>query len=128
MFSIEDIIQRVMATPMSMSNYVAATRMNQWGVSPSQVEIFATANLLKTHIFLYTKVGNNWRWIEYSPNIIGHSNTSSMSIYIHHKNQNHFEPDLNVTASQVQTPNADWYTKYLENQRNAKKKQGIFWI
>ena len=29
MFSIEDIIQRVMATPMSMSNYVAATRMNQ---------------------------------------------------------------------------------------------------
>lgn len=29
MFSIEDIIQRVMATPMSVSNYVAATRMNQ---------------------------------------------------------------------------------------------------
>ena len=59
--------------------------------------------------------------------MIGHSNTSSMSIYIyiyiHHKNQNHFESDLNVTASQVQTPNADWYTKYLENQRTAKKKQ-----
>ena len=46
-----------------------------------------------------------------------------MSIYIHHKNQNHFEPVLNVTASQVQTPIADWYTKYLENQITAKKKQ-----
>jgi hypothetical protein len=96
-----------MVTPMSVSNYAAATRMNQCGVWASQVEIFAAANLLKTHLFLYTKVGNNWRWIEYSPNMIGHSNTSSMSIYIHHKNQNHFEPVLNVTASQVQTPIAD---------------------
>ena len=53
MFSIEDIIQRVMATPMSVSNYVAATRINRCGVWASQVEIFAAVNLLKTYISVY---------------------------------------------------------------------------
>lgn len=80
---------------LHVHEYITATRMDKEGMWATEVEILATAHMLKTAI--YTSDRRNKLWCCSSPNIMAADcqSTSSHDIYINNP-INHFEPVLSV--------------------------------
>ena len=49
----------------SVDEYLARTEMANLGVWGTNVEIIAAASLLKTDIYVYTKVGSLYKWQQF---------------------------------------------------------------
>ncbi|XP_021359926.1 uncharacterized protein LOC110454632 [Mizuhopecten yessoensis] len=50
---------------MSVARYVHSTRMDRKGVWATDHEIIATANILNTDIFVFSKYASDWKWMEF---------------------------------------------------------------
>ena len=50
----------------SLDEYLTRTGMGSDTVWGTDVEIFAASSLLKTDIYVHTKVGNNFKWLLFS--------------------------------------------------------------
>jgi hypothetical protein len=102
-----------------VNNYVVNSRMEQNATWGTEVELFAASMLLNVNIFVYSKIGVQWRWIKYSPP----NSRLNCGIYLYHKSGNHFEVVLAVENSQI--PNCisqdQYYFPVQQNLENVKK-------
>ena len=118
MYTLQDRITSVMPVVTTVDQYLQRSNMRQPGVWATQVELFTAAHLLKTNIYLYTRQGALFKWMEYSSTFIDKtSKAGAMSIYLNHKNQNHFE----VVLSVIKRNNDE--AVYFEMVRNEIQKQ-----
>lgn len=70
-----------------VQNYLIGNQMKSnrtWG---TEIEIIAASVLLQTNIYVYSKSGVCWKWIQHSPC----NSTVDHGIYVYHKDGNHFE-------------------------------------
>jgi hypothetical protein len=74
--------------------YLADSHMNNGGIWASDVEIFATATLLQTPIYVYSDVNNDLKWYRFKP-LSKDDACSNQNIYITNLHQ-HFERVLAV--------------------------------
>ena len=79
----------------NVATYLADTRMNSDGVWATDVEIFATATLLQTPIYVYSDVNSDLRWYRFKPLISEDDACCNQNIYITNLHQ-HFERVLAV--------------------------------
>ena len=82
---------------MSLNSYLQSNNMSSQGTWGSDIEIFAASSLLSTDIYVYTKVGNSYKWHKFSRSMLDSTLPSNKtSIYLQHTNGVHFDVVLDV--------------------------------
>ena len=100
--------------------YLQTSRMELNSTWASEVEIFATAFLLQTNIYIYTKSGVHWTWLRHSPT----GNVSNKSIYLYHRNQNHYDVVLCVlNANQMHCTSGNIYSITHIEELDAQRRR-----
>ena len=78
--------------------------MSSQGTWGSDIEIFAASSLLSTDIYVYTKVGNSYKWHKFSRSMLDSTLPSNKtSIYLQHTNGVHFDVVLDVNTETSKT-------------------------
>lgn len=90
--------QPYMRSEESLRNYMSSSRMMNDGTWAKELEIFAMSDLLEVDIFTYS----NLRWLQFSlkglhPDVVNQNE----AIYLYHKQQNHYDVVLKVTAKRA---------------------------
>ena len=76
----------------SVDSYLLRTQMRNDGVWGSDIEILTAASLFCTDIYVFTKFGNNNRWVKFSRTMLNEPlPIGNHSIYIQNTNQVHFD-------------------------------------
>ncbi|XP_052276203.1 uncharacterized protein LOC127875286 isoform X2 [Dreissena polymorpha] len=111
-------IQKVMHSPCQIHEYLMTSKMEQIGQWATEVEIFAAANLLQSNIYMYTKVGVNWKWAEFKHDYLQRTSVGlpNVAIYIKHRNTNHFEPVMSVQQNSLSLTGTDLLQKEILRQ------------
>lgn len=120
--------QPYMRSEESLKNYMSSSRMMKDGTWATELEIFATSDLLEVDIFTYS----NLRWLQFSlnglhPDVVNQNE----AIYLNHKQQNHYDVVLKVTAKRANlnffhNSNNDHKSKYnLRKQNRLRMKTKI---
>jgi hypothetical protein len=87
----------------SVDEYLTRTNMKHDGVWGTDIEILTASSLFCTDIYVYTKVGNNNRWMKFSRTMLGEPlPNDSHAIYIQNINQVHFDVVEDVSQVLVQ--------------------------
>ena len=86
----------------SLDEYLTRSSMENDTVWGTDVEIFAASSLLKTDIYVHTKVGNNFKWLLFSKRMLnGSLPKNQCAIYIKHVNGVHYDVVLDVMSDSV---------------------------
>ena len=91
----------------SILHYLQSSKMECDRVWATQVEIFATAHLLRTNIFVYTQIqgSSTFQWLKHAANFVENVNVPLYKcIYLNHNNANHYEVVLDVAAPTFNVP------------------------
>ncbi|ESO85609.1 hypothetical protein LOTGIDRAFT_155097 [Lottia gigantea] len=107
----------------SISDYIKRSRMRMQGTWGTEFEILAACDLLQTDIYIFT----NNKWLKYPVLQINNSYTPE-AIYLHHRDENHYEVVENVERSEpiiVIDDNVD--TQLSGKRKHFKKKRGSRW-
>ena len=107
----------------STADYLSKTDMKSDNAWTSEFEIFCTAISLKTNIYLYGKHGVHWTWIKYS----SAQNIDNKSIYLFHKNENHFEIVLGVENSCTPNDFDSDPNSYTTQQQSKNLKRSAYY-
>ena len=100
--------------------YLQRSRMEMNTTWASEVEIFASAFLLQTNVYIYTQSGVHWVWLRHSPP----GNVSDKGIYIVHRNQNHYDVVLSVQNSPgINCESENTYTISKPKDLTAQQRQ-----
>ena len=87
-----DKIKSFLQANHTAKSYIKNSNMTKSGIWASEVEIFATAHLLKTDIYIYGKSGKTFSWLKFSAAFIDSTVVSSdKAIYLNHTNGNHYD-------------------------------------
>ncbi|XP_005100899.1 uncharacterized protein LOC101862805 isoform X2 [Aplysia californica] len=71
--------------------YVLNSKMDRQGTWGSDVEILVAAHLLKSAIFVYTKCGDSWQWVQHDLDLTSpKSRLSKESVYLVHTDLTHY--------------------------------------
>lgn len=82
---------------MCLNLYLLNSNMSSEGAWGSDIEILAASSLLNTDIYVYTKVGNSFKWQKFSRSMLDSTLPSNMSsIYLQHTNGVHYDDVLDV--------------------------------
>lgn len=115
----------------SFVEYLARTKMNKNGVWGTDVEILSAASLLRTDIYVYTKLGNTHKWYKFSRTMLdGKLPDNDCSIYIKHTNGVHYDVVLDVTSDKgLESSTGDQKMEFLKGHnagnQNAEANVGI---
>ena len=115
----------------SFVEYLARTKMNKNGVWGTDVEILSAASLLRTDIYVYTKLGNTHKWYKFSRTMLdGKLPDNDCSIYIKHTNGVHYDVALDVTSDKgLESSTGDQKMEFLKGHnagnQNAEANVGI---
>ena len=72
--------------------YLGQTKVENEGVWGTDVELLAAASLLDTGIYVYTQVGNLYKWHKFSKSMVGGPCKKSLyAIYICNSNGIHYD-------------------------------------
>lgn len=82
-------------------NYVTEQEMGNNHVWGTDIEILAAASLFKVTILVYTVYGNKCDWVIFNP--VHRQTKSDGAIYLHHKNQNHYDVVTSVSTEKVKS-------------------------
>ena len=83
---------------MDVDKYTKLTKMNRNNTWATEVEIVATAKLLKTDIYVFSLHGRDWQWLLFK----GSQHRSSLprrSVYLHHAGLCHFRIVMKVKVT-----------------------------
>ena len=84
---------------MSLDSYLQQSRMAEEGSWGTDIEIFTVCSLLSTDIYVYTKVGQSFKWQKFSCTILnGKPPKYNCAIYLQQTNGVHYDVVLNVFA------------------------------
>lgn len=101
---------------MPLDSYLEHSRMASEGSWGSDIEIFAACSLLSTDIYVYTKVGQSFKWQKFSTTMLNRTSPANeCAIYLHHTNGVHYDVILDVGEM---LPN-----KYILNVSKARQKR-----
>ena len=65
----------------------------------TDIEILSAASLLSTDVFVYTKIGDTYKWQNFSRTMLdGKKPENDCSIYLNHSNGIHYDVVLDVNA------------------------------
>jgi len=78
-------------------NYLQLSKMRNSRVWSTEVEIFAAASLFQTCIFVYTRHGTEWKWLEHVPM----QKESTRSVYLYHRWGNHYDVVTSIQQNSV---------------------------
>ena len=122
MKQIHHMLSSVVMTGETVEQYLKSANIQKRGTWASQTEIIALSHFLKTDIWIYTGVGGTWKWANYSGRIIQNTlRPLTDSIYLYHRNTNHFEVVLGI---HVPADRPNLLTEYFKAQsEKAKEKQ-----
>ena len=73
--------------------YIQTSRMADDGVWGTEVEIQAASSFFNVPIFVYTKYGVKYDWLEFKPTNV---RKSKGAIYLHHRNEDHYDVVVSV--------------------------------
>ena len=85
-------MKRVLPAYTDVQKYINDANMFAFGSWGTEVEIYATAHLLQTDIYIYTLYGLNWKWLKFSATTIEPSISINQEvIYLQHTGLNHYD-------------------------------------
>ena len=97
MREIENLLLPHLNMPLDL--YLEQSGMASVGTWGSDIEIFTACSLLSTDIFVYTKVGQCFKWQKFSTTMLnGTSPSNECAIYLHHTSGVHYDVVLNVSG------------------------------
>lgn len=114
----------------SVENHILNTRMNENGTWSTEIEILGISHLLKTDIYTYS----DNRWVLFSGRMV-HPDIDIEnlgSIYLHHKDQNHYGVVTMVSSRSATLQNQSVassdeimirYKKQLRNRERMREKR-----
>lgn len=116
----KELFQPLLNNEPSVDSHISSTQMYQDGKWATDVEIFATAHLLHTDIYTFSR----GCWLRFSIKDVEPSERNrTEAIYLNHQHQNHYNVVLSVNADHTdltQIPN-----EYEKRCRNRKRMQEI---
>ena len=77
------------------NDYLEKSRMERDGTWASENEIFATADLLRTTIMVFTKGMKKYKWVTHNPSTQGERGYSKQKIYLINASK-HYQPVLTI--------------------------------
>ena len=90
MREIENILLPHMNMPLD--SYLEQSRMTSLGSWGSDIEIFAACSLLSTDIYVYTKVGQRFKWQKFSTTMLNRTpRKNKCATYLHHTSGVHYD-------------------------------------
>lgn len=109
-----------MRSEESIRQYMISSKMIKSSSWATELEIFATSDLLKVNIFTYS----NLRWLQFSleelnPELMNEKE----AIYLYHKHQNHYDVVLNVSDKRFNANSFDNQKRSLRNAYYLRKKK-----
>ena len=102
MKKISDIVEVNFLNSRTLENYLSSSQMPSNSTWATEVEIYTAAHMLNTNIYIYSiyaqaQQGHQWKWLLHSPTLLDHTlQPSNRSIYLYHRNQNHYDVVLSV--------------------------------
>lgn len=96
-------------------DYLKRKKMRENGVWGTDIELYFAAKVFNCSIFVYSKYGNSYDWLEFKTE----NKTTSLAIYLHHKNSDHY--DVVTSVSNL----SELSVKEKENQHSSVKEQFI---
>lgn len=109
-----------MRSKESLRQYMISSRMVKDGAWATELEIFATSDLLKVDIFTFS----NLRWLQFSlegPEML----RQKEAIYLYHKQQNHYDVVLNVSEKRSDENTSDNLNKFCKTEYNLRKQNRL---
>ena len=112
----------------SLDSYLATRRshMARNGVWGTDIEILSAASLLSTDVFVYTKIGDTYKWQQFSRTMLdGKKPENDCSIYLNHSNGIHYDVVLDVNADDSTESNSQTSLSDDIHNFEAKKKSQL---
>ncbi|XP_061165629.1 uncharacterized protein LOC133198499 [Saccostrea echinata] len=80
-------------------DYLKRTRMRENRVWGTDIELYFAAKCLNCTIFVYSKHGKIYDWLEFKPM----NKNTDLAIYLHHKNGDHYDVVTSVNKSRAES-------------------------
>lgn len=98
MQEIENLLQPHL--PPSVNDYLNGSQMARSTVWSTDVEILAASSLLETDIYVYTKVGDTFKWHKFSKSTLQNGSVprNDCAIYLNHTGGVHYDVVLDVSS------------------------------
>lgn len=111
-----------MRSEESLRQYMMSSKMIEDGTWATELEIFATSDLLRVDIFTYS----NLRWLQFSlEELHPEMRRQKDAIYLYHKQQNHYDVVLNVSEKRSNENTSDNLNKLCKREYNLRKQNRL---
>ena len=91
--------QKHLVNNETSEDYLNRTQMRENGVWGTDIELYFAAKFLNCSIFVYSKHGQSYDWLEFKPEI----KTEKLAIYLNHKNSDHYDVVTSVKRNDLFT-------------------------
>jgi hypothetical protein len=109
---------------MSLVSYLEQSGMADEGTWGTDIEIFTACSLLSTDIYVYTKVGQGFKWQKFSSTMLnGKQPNYNCAIYLQQTNGVHYDVVLNASPAVSNSLNLSIETSLLEAVVNSGVSQ-----
>jgi hypothetical protein len=98
----------------NINNYLLESKMQQSATWATEVEIFTASHMLRTTIYVYTKSGVHWVWLQHKTT--GIDSSENMGIYLYHRNLNHYDVVLTTSNQPILQTFPNRLQSYLTDQ------------
>lgn len=105
----------------NINNYLLESKMQQCATWATEVEIFTASHMLRTNIYVYTKSGVHWVWLQHKTI----NSSENMGIYLYHRNQNHYDVVLTTSNQPTLQTFPESLQSYLTDQIKKESEREI---
>ena len=122
-------LKSVLPANEEVKSYIQSSKNMQPRTWATHVEIFTTAHLLKTDIYIYTKCGNSFKWLKHSGKFLDTNLAVEKSaVYLQHTNGNHYDVVLSTSnnSREEATDKLDLQSNAINDQLLRELNRQIF--